>query len=262
MERNPARVMRTAWRDVPSGAWALPLPPGAVQFTRAVEFTRGVVDGMSGAGLGLGNGPQTGTVDACGGVCAWERRRVGELTGRAVHVGQDARPTGLRNACSQARFMRGMELARGMGGGTCSVQTCSRICACVEEATTIGHPKCWPTGPPRSQMGNVVMNKLASMRPLKVALVFAAGSLLLQMVAVPVLVELRFHSLVETVYAPAFAFAAFVTPDAWGFQGNVLLGFGWLVFSAISYSVAVALLAGAAALLANQRLQSTSDARG
>jgi len=43
------------------------------------------------------------------------------------------------------------------------------------------------------------MNRLASMRPLKVALVFAAGSLLLQMVAVPVLVELRFHSFVETV---------------------------------------------------------------
>ena len=100
------------------------------------------------------------------------------------------------------------------------------------------------------------------MGPLKVALVFAAGSLLLQMVAVPVLVELRFDSLVETVYAPAFAFAAFVTPDAWEFQGNVLLGFGWLVPSAISHSVVVALLAGAAALLANQWLQSTSDARG
>lgn len=111
-------------------------------------------------------------------------------------------------------------------------------------------------------MGNVGMNKSASMRPLKVALVFAAGSLLLQMVAVPVLVELRFDSLVETVHAPAFAFAAFVTPDAWETQGNVLLGFGWLVFSAISYSVAVALLAGAAALLANQWLQSASDARG
>ena len=80
--------------------------------------------------------------------------------------------------------------------------------------------------------------------------------------AVPVLVELRFHSFVETVYAPAFAFAASVTPDAWGTQGNVLLGFGWLAFGAISYSVVVALLAGAAALLANQWLQSMSDARG
>ena len=73
--------------------------------------------------------------------------RVGRVTGRPV------RGMGWATAYRQVRLTRAAEFMRGGVGGACCALPCLSVCACAEEATTIGHPKGWPTGPPRHQMG-------------------------------------------------------------------------------------------------------------
>ena len=99
------------------------------------------------------------------------------------------------------------------------------------------------------------------MRFIRVGILTAFGTLQLQMAAILVLVAFHHEHIVETCYSPAFALADLFTPDSLQFNGNILLGFTWLCFSAVLYACAFGLLAGLTTKLANQRLQLTGCAR-